>query len=96
MVKLLLGLREVNPGKPNRDGQTPLWGGHEEMVKMLAGRDGVNPNTREYSGLTPILPAAWKGHEGVVKILFRWDEVNPDESGHGRSCMLPSVDIQKW
>jgi len=55
-------------------GCTPLvWAshdGHEEVVKILLGREEVNPDKPDNSGRTPLTHAASSGHEGVVKILL--------------------------
>jgi len=44
---MLLGRDDVNPDKPDNDGQTPLciatWNEWEGVVKILLGRDHVNP-----------------------------------------------------
>ena len=70
-------------------GGTPLaWAahnGHEEVVKLLLGREEVDPDKHDLDGNTPLSLAAWDGHEGVVKILLAREEVNPDKpnnSGH--------------
>jgi len=51
---MLLGREEVNPDKPDNDGQTPLLHaakqGYEEVVKIIPRREEVNPNTPDYYG----------------------------------------------
>ena len=63
-------------------GNTPLawaaWSGHEEVVKMLLGRDDINPDKPDRHGQTPLWCAAKSGHEGVVKMLLGRGDVNPD------------------
>jgi len=62
---------------------TPLlWAaknGHEEVVKILLGRDDVNPEKPGQYEKTPLCYAAKNGHEGVVKMLLGRDDVNPDK-----------------
>ena len=53
--------------------------GHEEVVKILFGREEVNPDTPDNDDRTPLLFAAWNGHGGVMKILLGRGEVNPDK-----------------
>ena len=64
-------------------GYTPLaWAaekGHEEVVKLLLGREEVDPDIPEEHGRTPFMFAALRGHERVAKILLGRDEVNPGE-----------------
>ena len=54
VVKILLGRRGVNPGKPDNDGQTPLkcatLGGHEGVVKILPWREKINPDKLDNNG----------------------------------------------
>jgi len=56
-------------------GNTPLlWAarnGHEDVVRILLGRDDVDPNLPSEDGQTPLLQAAYGGREGVVKSLLR-------------------------
>ena len=63
------------------EGYVPLsWAaqkGHEEVVKLLLGREEVDPSKPEAYGKTPLSLAADAGHEGVVKILLGREEVNP-------------------
>jgi len=63
-------------------GDSPLaWAarnGHEEMVKMLLGREEVDPDEPNDYGQTPLFYAAEMGNEEVVKLLLGREEVNPD------------------
>jgi len=63
-------------------GFTPLaWAsrnGHEEVVKILVGREEVSPDKPDWRGQTPLSHAAGRGHVGVVEILLRREEVIPD------------------
>ena len=63
-------------------GDSPLaWAarnGHEEMVKMLLGREEVDPDEPNNYGQTPLFYAAEMGNEEVVKLLLGREEVNPD------------------
>jgi len=72
---------------------TPLaWAahnGHEEVVKILAGREEVNPDKPDWNGQTPLSHASWHGHEGVVKILLLQEELNPNkQDNNGRTPLL--------
>ena len=53
-MKILLGRGDVNPNKPDSQGQTPLQcatqNGHEGVVKILLGRGNVNPNEPDKRG----------------------------------------------
>jgi len=63
--------------------------GHEEVVKILLGREEVNPSAEDKFGATPLSYAATKGREGTVKILLRRQEVNPDKPDNdGRTPLL--------
>jgi len=53
--------------------------GHEEVVKILFGRDDIDPNKPNEEGQTPLMLAAWNGHEGVVKILLGRDDIDPNQ-----------------
>ena len=74
-------------------GYTPLaWAaekGHEEVVKLLLGREEVNPDIPEEHGRTPFMFAALRGHERVAKILLGRDEVNPNKPDkYGQTPLL--------
>ena len=64
-------------------GNTPLvWAaqcGHEEVVKILLGRDDIDSEKPGTYGQTPLHCAAESGHEGVVKTLLGRDDVNPNK-----------------
>jgi len=51
--------------------------GHEEVVKILLGREEVDPDKPDDIGRTPLSYAAQEGHEGVVKTLLRLEGVAP-------------------
>jgi len=79
VVKTPLGRNEVNPNKPDKDGQTlfcrAAWNGHghEGVVKALLGRDDVSPNKRGGLCQTPLSWTPWTpwgGQQGVVKTLL--------------------------
>jgi len=91
IVEVVAGLIEMGYDINEGDflGGTPLaWAahnGHEEVVKLLLGREEVDPDKLDLDGNTPFSLAAWGGHEGVAKILLGREEVNPDKpnnSGH--------------
>jgi len=70
-------------------------GGHEEVVKILLGREEVNPGKPNNILKTPLSHAARGGHGGVVKILLRREDVNPDKPcdmclkyGYGAQSLL--------
>ena len=57
-VILLPARDDINPDKPDNNGQTPLlWAslnGHEEVVRLLLARDDVNPDKLDNNGRTPL------------------------------------------
>ena len=57
--------------------------GHEQVVKILLGREEVNPDKPNKGDRTPLSYAAGYGHQGVVKILLGREEVNPDKPDNG-------------
>ena len=63
-----------------------LWG-HEEVVRLLLGREDINPDMPSSSDQTPLLWAVQQGHEGVVKLLLGRKDVSPDyaEIYYGRT-----------
>ena len=86
IVEVVSGLMEMGCYDINEEdfsGGGPLpWAarnGHEEVVKLLLGREDVNPDKPHNYGRTPLSNAAWGGHDGVVKILLGREEVNPDK-----------------
>jgi len=54
VVKILLGRKEVNPERPDGDGQTPLslgaLCGSVEVVKILLGWKEVSPDRPDQDG----------------------------------------------
>ena len=58
---------------PDKDGNTPIheatFGGHTEIVKILASLTDNNLNAPNKKGETPIYWAAEKGHTEIVKFL---------------------------
>ncbi|KAF2468410.1 uncharacterized protein BDR25DRAFT_265562, partial [Lindgomyces ingoldianus] len=62
VVKLLLGVSDVDPDSKCKSERTPLsWAaekGHEAVVKLLLVRDGVNPDSEDIMGRTPLSWAA--------------------------------------
>ena len=73
-MRLLLARDDVNPDKPDNDGQTPLWVasfyGHSGVVRLLLPRDDVNADKPDNDGETPLRWASSNGHEGVVRLLL--------------------------
>jgi len=86
IVEVAAGLIEMGHHINEGDffGRTPLaWAahnGHEEVVKLLLGREEVDPDKLDIDGHTPLSLAAWDGHERVAKILLGREEVNPNKS----------------
>ena len=81
VVKLLLGREDVDPNRPDHDGNAPLrcaaGNGHEGVVKLLLGRGDVDPNRPDKYDQTPLGCAASSGHEGIVKLLLVREDVDP-------------------
>jgi len=71
-----LDRKEINPDKPDNEGDTPLLGaamqGHESVVKLLLDREDVNANGPDKDGHAPLWHASAKGHEGVANLLRAW------------------------
>ena len=95
VVKLLLGRDDIDPNKPDEEGQTPLMlaalNGHEEVVRLLLGRDDIDPNQRDNYGQTSLFLAAYKGREEVVEILLGWGDIDSDKSSQCSEPSSPSV-----
>jgi len=85
ILEVVAGLIEMGYDINEGDffGRTPLaWAahnGHEEVVKLLLGREEVDPDKLDLDGHTPLSLAAWGGYEGVVKLFLGREEVNPDK-----------------
>jgi len=60
-VKISLGRNNVNPDKPNKHGETPLWwavlNGHKGAVTLLLGEEDINPGKPNIHGRTPLSPS---------------------------------------
>jgi ankyrin repeat protein len=69
VVKLLLGMENVDLNPTDVDGRTPLGcaaiNGHEGVVKLLLEREDVDPDKPDIQGATPLLLAAYNGHARV-------------------------------
>jgi len=77
-------------------GYTPLtWAarnGHEEVVKLLLGREEVDPDKPDFEGQSPLSLAAWDGRERVVEILLGREEVDPDKPcAHGMTPLFFAI-----
>ena len=74
--------------------RTPLsWAagkGHEDVVRLLLGRDGVDINSRDDRGMTPLSWAAQTGHEAVVSLLIERDiiDINTKDIGGNTPLMF--------
>ena len=81
---MLLELEEVNPDKPNIDGDTQLlnatWLEQGGVVKILLGLEEVCPDRPGHYGLTPLTYAAWVGR----------DDDNSDMPGCDGQCSQSS------
>ena len=82
VINMILGKRYVNPNRPDKYGQTPIFlaaeRGHEGVVKLLLERQDVKPDLTDRYGLTPLLYAMSMGHKGVVKLLLGRKDVKLD------------------
>jgi len=103
VVKLLLARDDVDPDKPDNNGQAPLWRassyGHEGVVRLLLPRDDVNPDRLDNEGRTPLWVASRWGQEGAVKLLLARDHVNPnqlDNDGETPFCVASSNEHEGW
>jgi len=83
VVATLIEIKYYDINEGDFMGCTPLtWAsrnGHEEVVKMLVGRDEVNPDVADEGGRTPLSYAAEGGYGEVVRLLLEREEVNPDK-----------------
>ena len=65
---MLLGHDDIDPNKPDQDGETPLlWAVLKEyagVVKTLLGRDDLDPNKPDKDGQTPLWWATHNGYGG--------------------------------
>ena len=73
MVKIPLDQEEVNLVKPNLDCQTlfvlAVGFGHEEVLKMLLGREEVNPDNPGHYGQTQLLLPSTSGLRVITLLL---------------------------
>ncbi|KAK4161596.1 hypothetical protein QBC43DRAFT_243126 [Cladorrhinum sp. PSN259] len=74
MVKLLLGLSNVEIDPKDSRNRTPLsWAakqGHETVVQLLLEK-GADVKSKDSRGWTPLIWAAYQGHETVVQLLLK-------------------------
>jgi ankyrin repeat protein len=74
-VKALLG-KGAKPGRPVRDGSTPLMAaaqhGHLEIARTLvdAGADVNAARSEPERGRTALIDAAWGGYTDIVRLLL--------------------------
>ena len=70
----------LNVNSQNAHGCTPLYlgaqNGHEDIVRLLLGRDDVDVNLPDAFGSTPVFIAAYRGHDKIVKLLIEREDVN--------------------
>lgn len=98
VVKLLLGLEDVNMNLTDEYGRTALsyaaMQGHEAVVRLLVARDDVEADLPdERYGRTPLSYAAIRGHEAVVKLLVARDDIKADlpDGKYGRTPLIHSA-----
>ena len=65
--------------------RTPLsWAaekGHEDVVRLLLGREGVDINAKDDGGMTPLSWAAHIGHAAVVRLLIEREIIDINTEG---------------
>jgi len=92
LVAALIEVRGCDINEGGYSGRTPLswasYNGHEEVVKILLGREEVNPDKPDKNGQTPLFNAILNGHEGVVKILLEREDVDSDKPNNWGSTPL--------
>ena len=95
VINMIPGKRYVNPNRPDKYGQTPIFlaaeRGHEGVVKLLLERQDVKPDLTDRYGFTPLLYAMSMGHEGVVKLLLGRKDVKLDTTNQCSQASSPSV-----
>jgi len=81
VMSAVFGKKYVNPDRPDKGGQSPLWwaarNGHDRVVELLLGREDVSPDRPDNYGQTPLSLAAWGGHDRVVKLMLKCKDVDP-------------------
>ncbi|RYP90787.1 hypothetical protein DL770_003120 [Monosporascus sp. CRB-9-2] len=74
MVRLLLGLPNIDPDRRIEMGRTALHmaarGGHKNIVKLLLKTNMVDPNLRDDESRSPLSLAAQAGHSDTVQLLL--------------------------
>lgn len=80
MVKLPLGLPNINADVKDSNGRTPLWmaswKGHARVMKLLLQRDTVDVDVKTIEQITPLMAAAAEGQVEAVKLLLETYKVN--------------------
>ncbi|KXX73089.1 Ankyrin repeat domain-containing protein 50 [Madurella mycetomatis] len=73
MVRLTLGLSNVDIDPKDKGGRTPLsWAaerGHEAVIRLLLGK-GADTESKDYMGRTPFRWAVERGHEAAIQLLL--------------------------
>ena len=69
----LIGLPGVDPGQPDKYGQSPIWsaahhGQHAVVAELV--RAGADPSAPKNDGTTPLFAAAAAGQQETVKLLL--------------------------
>jgi ankyrin repeat protein len=70
--------------------------GHDEVVKLLLGKEGIDVNFKDSGGRTPLLWAAAKGHDKVVKLLLGKEGIDVNFKDSGGRTPLYSADSYGW
>ena len=104
VMNMIRGRRQINPNKPDKYGQTPIFlaatEGHEEVVQLLLRRKDVKADAADGYGCTPLFSAFNRGHEGVVKLLLEREDVSINEAEkNGQTLLMPDathVGCRKW
>jgi ankyrin repeat protein len=92
IVRLLLGLPNIEPDPKDNIGRTPLSHaaarGHEAVVKLLLETGKAKVDLNDRLGQTPLSRAAEQGHEAVVKLLLETGKAKVDSKDNNSKTPL--------